>query len=145
MEELINKYGWTAIEMISGMLALLLFVGIYSNAGITDSGVMQTAGQPVTAEEVYTDPDVPYVTSDAFVISNVILDYGSDFDWKDHVTVTSSNGLDLRSYITVTYPRNINESNLTQTYGSHELTFSLNWNSYHLVRKAVFYVRGDKQ
>lgn len=133
MDDLISKFGRFAIEAVSGAFIIALTLSLFSNMTIVNSepfNIMER-GTPV-ANVSYTPPTV---TEDDFVVTNAILDRDVVFNWKDYVSVSTSNGLDIIDYVTMSGTVD------TSVPGEYPVSFTLAFNGVVIVKETTFYVR----
>lgn len=164
MRKFFAKYGWTLVYLITSVVSIGMFMSIFTDSSVTQSTAMQNIDQSATADIVYQKTEVPTVNKDDFVVYNEILPLNSDFDYRDYVTVSSSNGVILNSYVScrevVSYDysnrkeitkridtagnvydsENHIERKFTSVAGEHELIYTLNWNGYTITKRVTFSV-----
>ena len=164
MRKFFAKYGWTLVYLITSVISIGMFMSIFTNSAVTESTAMQKIDQTATADVVYQKSEVPTVSKEDFIVYNEILPLNSDFDYRDYVTVTASNGLILNSYVSCrevvyydyTQKKEITkridtsgnvydssdhiERKFTAESGEHELIYTLNWNGFVITKRVTFMV-----
>lgn len=133
MNDFFSEFGWTIVEIISGLLSLMFLMSIFSNSIIINSHSMSNLEQTVTGAHV--SYNIPTVDSHDFVVDNAILEKDSVFNWKDYVHVKTSNDLIIIDYVSV-------EGEVdTSIPGEYTLVFELNFNGKNIVKQATYYVK----
>lgn len=159
MKQFFSKFGWTLIYLIMSVMSIALVMFIINNPQITESKVVQSLDQTTTAKQVYEKSEVPTVKTSDFNVENQIISPDTEFDYSDFADAKSSNGIDLKQYITcreiISYNDNgkaldhlgnvMNEDEtidykLSSKRGEHDLVYTLNWNGITLSKKAKIYV-----
>lgn len=136
MKSFFKNYSWYLVEVISGFFSIALLFAVFSNTTITSGRVMGNLNQTVVGANV--DYTLPEVQEGDFVVENGVLDKGSTFNWKDYVSVRSTNGIDLLNFIVVS-----GDTVNTSKPGVYDVTFTLNWNGKCIEKEASFYVRSS--
>ena len=134
MSDLYSKYGWIVIEILTGVVSVALILSILFNTSSSNPELFSNISQTVEGADVTYD--VPYLGQEGFKVEGAILEKDSEFNWRDYVTVRTSNGLDLEDYVIVTGEVD------TGIPGKYSLLFEINFNGEKLSREAFYYVKG---
>lgn len=134
MKKFFANYGWYLIEVISGLLVIGLLMSLFTNSDIKGSDSFLSLSQTVVGANV--DYTIPTVEEGDFIVENGIIDKDSVFNWKDFVSVNSTNGIDLIDYISISGDRVD-----TSVPGKYEIVYTLNWNGNIISKVAYIYVR----
>lgn len=133
MNDFIDKYSWTLIEIIVGFFSISLIMSIFSNVVVLENQSINSIDQSIPVP--HTSYNVPIIEEDDFVVTNAIINKDSVFNWKDYVSIETDFSLDVDDYIVV-------EGEVdTSVVGSYPLLFKLNFNGVSIIKEATFYVR----
>ena len=133
MEDFFEEYGFSAVEIIQGIFIVAILFAVLTGSVLTNSATFKSIDQTTTGAQV--EYIIPTVEEGDFIVENAILDLNSVFDWRDYVTVSASNSIDLKDYISV-----IGEVDTSVT-GEYTLKFSLHFNGKTIEKEATYYVR----
>lgn len=137
--EFFEKYGTTLITILAGIVSVIMVLAVFNTTNLgspISDFAEQSLAQDVNADNARVDYDV----ADASInVTNDVLEYGSEFNWKDYVIVTINGEAkeEYKEYVTMI--------GNVDTYSDQEIqtvTFVLNWNGKTISQKATFYVRG---
>ena len=160
MAKFFSKYGWSLVYLITSIFSIALIIMLFKNDTITDSVALQDIAQPTVSKAANQRSTPPTVSSSNFIVENQIIPKDTEFNYKNFITVTSSTGDNLVSYVTCReiYGRSSNEdkkvdtdgnlldsdgniiSKVTSSSGEHELVYTLNWNGYKIEKSNIIYV-----
>ena len=70
----------------------------------------------------------------SFIVNGDILELNSEFNWKNYVSASDSQGSDLIGYVIM------NGNVDTSIAGKYEVEFILNWNGESISKKVDFFV-----
>lgn len=158
MRKFFSNYGWTMVYLLTSIISVGSILALFQNQQVINSVAFENMAQATTAEIVYSGAEIPTVSTKDFVVSNIILPLNAEFDYREYINVTASNGDVLNSYVTCrelygyndTQGRKIDtqgnlymadgktvDKKLTSIPGEHDVQFILNWNGYNITKKII--------
>lgn len=134
MKDFISKYLWICVEVLFAIASLAMILYIYDNVDLVNSAAAYHLQQTIISENLLVDYEIPTINDTSFIVNGDILELNSEFNWKNYVSASDSQGSDLIGYVIM------NGNVDTSIAGKYEVEFILNWNGESISKKVDFFV-----